>query len=220
MLYFSQKRFCTSWGNKSNQSRLHFPDAKADVSDALHHRPFYSRCHLLITSLRHFSGTYETIRRDKLWCASINISHTWFLSIKHLTWGRNVDILYLLRSQFWYVFSTRLSTSVGVVSNSRIFTWIYFCDPVSHYQWRIQDFPEEGAPTPQGGAPTYDFANFPRKLHEIERIWTPRGGRASKILLCRSATDYGNANLWCQEYQSLEYARWVKLAGCYAYLSR
>ena len=55
-------------------------------------------------------------------------------------------------------------------------------------QWRIQDFPEEGAPTLRG-APTYDFAKFSQKLHEIERIWTPGGrGRASKILLCRSAT--------------------------------
>ena len=33
-------------------------------------------------------------------------------------------------------------------------------------QWRIQDFPEEGAPT-------YDFAKISQKLHEIERIWTP-----------------------------------------------
>ena len=45
-------------------------------------------------------------------------------------------------------------------------------------QWRIQDFPEEGAPTP-GGAPTYDFAIFSQKLHEIERIWAPRRGRTS-----------------------------------------
>ena len=45
-------------------------------------------------------------------------------------------------------------------------------------QWRIQDFPEEGAPTPRGGAPTYDFAKFSQKLHEIERIWAPRGGGA------------------------------------------
>ena len=59
----------------------------------------------------------------------------------------------------------------------------------TYMQWRIQDFPEEGAPTPQGGAPTHDLAKFSQKLHEIERIWTPRGGRASKILLCRSATD-------------------------------
>ena len=46
----------------------------------------------------------------------------------------------------------------------------------NHGQWRIQDFPEEGAPTPQGEAPTYDFAKFSQKLHEIERISTPRGG--------------------------------------------
>ena len=48
-------------------------------------------------------------------------------------------------------------------------------------------FPRGGGANSPGGAPTYDFANFPRKLHEIERIWTPGGG-ASKILLCRSAT--------------------------------
>ena len=44
----------------------------------------------------------------------------------------------------------------------------------------------EGANSP-GGAPTYDFAKFSRKLHEIERIWSGGGG-ASKILRCRSAT--------------------------------
>ena len=38
-------------------------------------------------------------------------------------------------------------------------------------------FPRGGVPTPQG-APTYDFAKFSQKLHEIERIST-RGGRAS-----------------------------------------
>ena len=48
------------------------------------------------------------------------------------------------------------------------------------YQWRIQDFPEVGAPTP-GGAPTYDFAKISQKLHEIEIIWTPRRGCAPKF---------------------------------------
>ena len=28
-----------------------------------------------------------------------------------------------------------------------------------------------------GGAPTYDFAIFSQKLHEIERIWAPGVGR-------------------------------------------
>ena len=32
--------------------------------------------------------------------------------------------------------------------------------------------------SPRGGAPTYDFAKFSQKLHEIERIWTPGGGGA------------------------------------------
>ena len=42
-----------------------------------------------------------------------------------------------------------------------------------YWQWRIQDFLQEGAPTPHEGreAPTYDFAKFYQKLHEIERIW-------------------------------------------------
>ena len=36
-------------------------------------------------------------------------------------------------------------------------------------QWWIQDFPEEGAPT-------YDFVNFCRKLHENEEILAAGGG--------------------------------------------
>ena len=51
-------------------------------------------------------------------------------------------------------------------------------------------FPRRGGANSPGEAPTYDFAKISQKLHEIERIWTPRGGRASKILLCRSATGY------------------------------
>ena len=35
-------------------------------------------------------------------------------------------------------------------------------------------FPRRGRQL-SGGAPTYDFAKFSQKLHEIERIWTPRG---------------------------------------------
>ena len=51
-------------------------------------------------------------------------------------------------------------------------------------------FPRGGGANSPGGTPTYDFVKFSRKLNEIERIWTPGGrGTASKILLCRSATD-------------------------------
>ena len=56
-------------------------------------------------------------------------------------------------------------------------------------------FPRGGGANSPGGAPTYDFAKFSQKLHEIERIWTPAGGGcASKILLCRSATDTSRNN--------------------------
>ena len=38
-------------------------------------------------------------------------------------------------------------------------------------------FPRGGGANSPGGAPTYDFAKFSQKLHEIERIWIPRGAR-------------------------------------------
>ena len=37
-------------------------------------------------------------------------------------------------------------------------------------------FPRGGGANSPGGAPTYEFVDFSQKLHEIERIWTPRGG--------------------------------------------
>ena len=54
-------------------------------------------------------------------------------------------------------------------------------------QWRIQDFPEEGALTPKEGAPTYYLANFSRKLQENEEILGQRGARVPRAPR-RSAT--------------------------------
>ena len=45
-------------------------------------------------------------------------------------------------------------------------------------QWWIQDFPEEGAPTPRGGG-NLQFCQISEKLHEIKRIWIP-GVRPSR----------------------------------------
>ena len=42
--------------------------------------------------------------------------------------------------------------------------WIEICVKFVHLQWRIQDFPEEGAPTPKLDVKSYYLANFP---HEI-----------------------------------------------------
>ena len=58
------------------------------------------------------------------------------------------------------------------------------------YQWRIQDFPEEGAPTPRGGRQHTILPNFPKYCMKLKEFGPPGGGRASKILLCRSATVY------------------------------
>ena len=43
-------------------------------------------------------------------------------------------------------------------------------------QWRIQDFPQGGEPTPKSAI---IFQFFPQKLHENEGIWTP-GGREER----------------------------------------
>ena len=61
--------------------------------------------------------------------------------------------------------------------------WDGICDSVGraniafrHNSVADPGFSRGGAWTLQGGR---EHAKFSRKLHEIERIWTPRGGRAS-----------------------------------------
>ena len=66
---------------------------------------------------------------------------------------------------------------------------------VYNVQWRIQDYPEVGAPTLwDRGSPTYDFAKFSQKLHEIERIWAPWGASLAPPLdppmMCTSSKLY------------------------------
>ena len=41
-------------------------------------------------------------------------------------------------------------------------------------------FPVGGGANPRG-APTYDFAKISEKLHEIEKDWGRRGGRAWRV---------------------------------------
>ena len=51
-----------------------------------------------------------------------------------------------------------------------------------YFNWSVADpgFPRGGGANSPGGAPTYDFAKFSQKLHEIERIWAPGGARPSR----------------------------------------
>ena len=57
-----------------------------------------------------------------------------------------------------------------------------------YLQWRIQDFPEEGAPTPQGGANIRICRFFPKTAWNWKNL-DPQGGRASPAPPLRSATD-------------------------------
>ena len=61
-------------------------------------------------------------------------------------------------------------------SQHNFFSSNTFLPQTNHIQWRIQDFPEEGAPTHRWGAPEYDFIQISRKLHEIIGNSIP-GGR-------------------------------------------
>ena len=53
-------------------------------------------------------------------------------------------------------------------SKSKVYPSIAVADP---------GFPRGGGANTRGGVLAYDFAKFSPKLHEIERIWTPRGVR-------------------------------------------
>ena len=63
-----------------------------------------------------------------------------------------------------------------------------------------------------GGVPIYDFAKFSRKLHEIERIWAPRGGgglRPSRPPKSATAID---GSFWTNFFQCSEI--WSKIIFC------
>ena len=55
----------------------------------------------------------------------------------------------------------------------------YFKQKLAHFRGGSQDFlVGGGANPPGGGAPTYDFAKFYEKLHEIEKILGPKSATA------------------------------------------
>ena len=58
-----------------------------------------------------------------------------------------------------------------------------------------------GTNSPWGGRQHTILPKIPKKLHEIERIWAPGGG-ASKILLCRSATE---CSMLCDHFHSISH---------------
>ena len=61
--------------------------------------------------------------------------------------------------------------------------------PTGHYQWRIQDFSEEGAPTPWE-AQSYDFSKFSQNCMKLKEFGPPVGEARVPRAPLRSATDY------------------------------
>ena len=87
-------------------------------------------------------------------------------------------------NQFWSVYQAELVVDLfaakfySLIQNN---IWLNECIYYTHklrMQWRIQDFPEEGAPTPRGGGANSPGGGrqhtilpyFHQKLNEIERI--------------------------------------------------
>ena len=95
----------------------------------------------------------------------------------------------------------RIKGGAGMPSHGRMTPPMGVLDPPQHEcvntsphpestqkQWRIQDFPEGGANSQIECANLLFYNSFCLKLHENERIWTPRG-RASLAPPRRSATE-------------------------------
>ena len=55
---------------------------------------------------------------------------------------------------------------------------IFFTPEVNHIQWRIQDFPEEGAPTPRGGTNIRFCQIFPKTAWNWKNLDPGGGGGA------------------------------------------
>ena len=90
----------------------------------------------------------------KIVCNCVRISRASFHNMKY-SW------------QIPHCFGRNLLKMIHVEKNER--SW----------QWRIQDFPDGGAPTSKVGAPTYYFIKFsPKTAWKLKNL-DPEGGRAS-----------------------------------------
>ena len=74
------------------------------------------------------------------------------------------------------------------------------------YQLRIQDFPEEGMPTVQGGANIRFCQIFPKTAWNWKNL-DPQGGRVSKMLLSRSTTGYRYIRFYCERLFTILYQK-------------
>ena len=72
-----------------------------------------------------------------------------------------------------------VTTLLSSDGHTPLLSFRWYRDPVdelSTTQWRIQDFPEEGAPTPGGGHHPIIWPIFPENCMKMKKFWA-RGGR-------------------------------------------
>ena len=90
-------------------------------------------------------------------------------------------LFFIITQRIWTLLNNSLVVIYMMVTNKfsiEINTVVFNCQPcVISGGSRI--FPRRGRQLPRG-VPTYDFAKISQKLHEIERIWTPKGGRGAR----------------------------------------
>ena len=82
--------------------------------------------------------------------------------------------------------------------------------PFWYDQWRIQDFPKEGAPTPPGGAPTYDFAKFSQKTAWNWKNLDPWGGVSHAPLRSATALSLNKSRI----YKNMTFLNYTKSKMC------
>ena len=70
-------------------------------------------------------------------------------------------------------------------------------------QWRIKDFPEEGALTPKGGRQPIVWPIFPENCMKMKKFGARGGGRASLTPPLRSTT--GNVNKLLTIHEMCDY---------------
>ena len=75
-------------------------------------------------------------------------------------------------------------------------TWDTSPRPTDTDTWLVADagFPRGGGARP--GGPTNNFAKFSQKLHEIDRIWTPRGAGVPRAPFRSATAGGGHQNMY------------------------
>ena len=81
---------------------------------------------------------------------------------------------------------------------------IIYTETLHSLQWRIQDFPEVGAPTPQGGRQHTILPKFPKNCMKLKEFG-PRGGARPKFYYVDPPLVYDIIVYYVQVYYVIMY---------------